>query len=500
MDFLISLPVILPLFSAILCVFLRDYVKAQKTINFVTASLLLVISFTIGHFVYHDDIIVLNSGNWSAPFGIVLVADLFASSMLMVSNLVYFAVVFYTLNNIDKEREKLYFYPLLNTLMMGVNGAFLTGDIFNLYVWFEVMLISSFVLITIGGEKSQLEGAIKYVTLNLISSFFFLTGVGFLYGLTGTLNMADLSVQISNSEPSVLIDTVSLLFLAAFGIKSAVFPLFFWLPASYHTPPVVVSAIFAGLLTKVGVYSLIRVFTLIFTQNTSFTSDILVVIAGFTMITGVLGAAAQNDIRRILSFHIVSQIGYMIMGLGLNTALALTGSIFYILHHIIVKTNLFLVGGLVDKVKGSFALPKLGGVYKAYPFFGVLFLISALSLAGIPPLSGFWAKFTIAKAGVDISAYFIVGVALLTGILTLFSMMKIWNEAFWKEQPADCVQVIKVTKKDLVLSVLPVVLLASVTVLIGVFAGSVFEYAEKVTAGLTDSTNYINAVLRRISE
>lgn len=500
MDFLISLPVILPLFSAILCIFLRDFVKAQKIINFVTASLLLVISFTIGHFVYHDDIIVLYSGNWSAPFGIVLVADLFASSMLMVSNLVYFAVVFYTLNNIDKEREKLYFYPLLNTLMMGVNGAFLTGDIFNLYVWFEVMLISSFVLITIGGEKSQLEGAIKYVTLNLISSFFFLTGVGFLYGLTGTLNMADLSVQISNSESSVLIDTVSLLFLAAFGIKSAVFPLFFWLPASYHTPPVVVSAIFAGLLTKVGVYSLIRVFTLIFTQNTSFTSDILVVIAGFTMITGVLGAAAQNDIRRILSFHIVSQIGYMIMGLGLNTALALTGSIFYILHHIVVKTNLFLVGGLVDKVKGSFSLPKLGGVYKAYPFFGVLFLISALSLAGIPPLSGFWAKFTIAKAGVDISAYLIVGVALLTGILTLFSMMKIWNEAFWKEQPADCVQEIKIAKKDLVISVLPVVLLASVTVLIGVFAGSVFEYAEKVTAGLTDSTNYINAVLRRSSE
>lgn len=500
MDFLISLPVILPLFSAILCIFLRDFVKAQKIINFVTASLLLVISFTIGHFVYHDDIIVLYSGNWSAPFGIVLVADLFASSMLMVSNLVYFAVVFYTLNNIDKEREKLYFYPLLNTLMMGVNGAFLTGDIFNLYVWFEVMLISSFVLITIGGEKSQLEGAIKYVTLNLISSFFFLTGVGFLYGLTGTLNMADLSVQISNSESSVLIDTVSLLFLAAFGIKSAVFPLFFWLPASYHTPPVVVSAIFAGLLTKVGVYSLIRVFTLIFTQNTSFTSDILVVIAGFTMITGVLGAAAQNDIRRILSFHIVSQIGYMIMGLGLNTALALTGSIFYILHHIVVKTNLFLVGGLVDKVKGSFSLLKLGGVYKAYPFFGVLFLISALSLAGIPPLSGFWAKFTIAKAGVDISAYLIVGVALLTGILTLFSMMKIWNEAFWKEQPADCVQEIKISKKDLFISVLPVVLLASVTVLIGVFAGSVFEYAEKVTAGLTDSTNYINAVLRRSSE
>jgi len=251
----------------------------------------------------------------------------------------------------------------------------------------------------------------------------------------GTLNMADLARHLKTVTPPGLVTTVAILFFLAFGIKAAVFPLFFWLPASYHTPPVPVSAIFAGLLTKVGVYALIRVFTLLFVQETATTHTLILIIAGLTMVTGVLGAVAQNEFRRILSFHIVSQIGYMIMGLGIFSPLGLTGSIFYIIHHIIVKTNLFLVSGVAYRLKGTYELKKLGGLYRYSPGLAILFLIPALSLAGMPPLSGFWAKFILLKAGFETENYLIVVVALLVSLLTLYSMTKIWTEVFWKEAP-----------------------------------------------------------------
>jgi multicomponent Na+:H+ antiporter subunit D len=277
-----------------------------------------------------------------------------------VASVTGFAVAVYALADVDEARRRAGFTPLLLVLLMGVCTSFLTGDIFNLYVCFEVMLIASFVLLALGGERPQMEGALKYVTLNLVSSAIFLAAVGVLYGLTGTLNMAHLArlvPVVAESHPE-LITAVAGLFLASFGIKAGIFPLYFWLPASYHTPPVAVSAVFAGLLTKVGVYALIRVFTLIFAGVTSLTNLILI-LAGLTMLTGVLGAVSQYHIRRILSFHIISQIGYMVMGLGLLAApdpevrrIGLLAAVFYIVHHIIVKTNLFLIGGIVRRLRG----------------------------------------------------------------------------------------------------------------------------------------------------
>jgi len=346
----------------------------------------------------------------------------------------------------------------------------------------------------LGGERAQLEGAVKYVTLNLISSALFLAAVGILYGVVGTLNMADLAVEVGRVTQPGLVTTLSMLFLVAFGIKAAIFPLFFWLPASYHTPPVAVSAIFAGLLTKVGVYALIRVFTLIFVQDIGFTHTLILIIAGLTMVTGVLGAVAQNSFRRILSFHIVSQIGYMIMGLGLFTPLALAGSIFYIMHHIIVKTNLFLISGVTSRLGGTDYLKKLGGVYAAYPGLAVLFLIPALSLAGIPPLSGFWAKLALIMAGLRDQQYAIVAVALGVSLLTLFSMTKIWNEVFWKPAPAAKPE--SSEKPGLEIGMLlPVVMLALLTVVIGLTVGSFFTLATAAAEQLLDPATYIRAVL-----
>ncbi|MCS7052780.1 MAG: Na+/H+ antiporter subunit D [Ignavibacterium sp.] len=500
MEQIIILPIIIPLFFAVVMLLFWNKVHLHKYLNLISGLTSLIVSVIILSFTISYKIISLQVGGWVAPFGITVVSDLLSSVMVVITAIIGFSTALYSIGTIDNQREKYLYYPLLQFLLMGINGAFLTGDVFNLYVWFEVMLISSFVLLALGGRRGQLEGAIKYVTLNLLSSAIFLAAVGILYGIAGTLNIADLARKIPLIDQKELLSVVSILFMVAFGIKAAVFPLFFWLPASYHTPPVAVSAIFSGLLTKVGVYALIRFFTMIFTHDIGFTHTILLVSSALTMLTGVLGAAAQNDFRKILSFHIISQIGYMILGLALFSPLAIAGAIFYIIHHIIVKTNLFFVSGVVKRLKGSYLLNEVGGVYKYYPMLGLLFLIPALSLAGIPPLSGFWAKFVVIKAGLDLNQYLVVAVALIVGLLTLFSMTKIWNEVFWKDDPSgdnknvnEMYESLTTTKKFMMYS--PIVFLALITIIIGFYAEPFFTIANDAATQLLDSSLYINSVL-----
>lgn len=497
---LIILPVLVPFLTGISMLFIRKKIKTLRIINLSSSAVLMVVSCLLFLNVLDAGYIVNQLGGWKAPFGISFVADYLSSIMVVISSVIMFSTSVYSFSAVDREREKFGYYSLLQFLMMGINGSFLTGDLFNLYVWFEVMLISSFVLLALGGKEEQLEGAIKYVTLNLISSAFFLAGVGILYGTIGTLNMADAARTIASIEDTGIVTVISMLFLVAFGIKSAVFPLFFWLPASYHTPPAAVSAIFAGLLTKVGVYAMFRVFSLIFIQDVDFTHSILLVVAGFTMVTGVLGAAAQSEFRKVLSFHIISQIGYMILGLALFSPLAVAGGVFYIVHHIIVKTNLFFISGLVNKIKGSYLLKKIGGVYAAFPLIGLLFLIPAMSLAGIPPLSGFWAKFTVAKAGLELGEYFIVGISLFVGLLTLFSMTKIWTEVFWKPDPRGDEYISTddykyASNTDKFYLIFPIVFLALITITIGLKAEPFFNFAASAAEQLLNPQMYINSVM-----
>ncbi|GAB4422197.1 MAG: Na+/H+ antiporter subunit D [Anaerolineae bacterium] len=495
MNILLLLPILIPFLTAVAALLAWQYRQLQRVLSVVGAAGLLGAAVGLLISVAQIGIQAAQIGNWPAPFGITLVADLFSAIMVVLAGLMGLMVAVYSLVSMDSRREAFGYYPLLHILLLGVCGAFLTGDMFNLYVWFEVMLIASFVLLALGGERAQLEGAIKYVTLNLISSALFLAAVGILYGMVGTLNMADVARQLPQVAQSGLVTTLAMLFLIAFGIKAAIFPLFFWLPASYHTPPVAVSAIFAGLLTKVGVYALIRVFTLLFVQDVNYTHTLILIVAGLTMVTGVLGAAAQEEFRRILSVHIVSQIGYMLMGLALFTPLALAGSIFYIIHHIIVKTNLFLISGAVYRLSGTYQLKKLGGLYQSSPGIAMLFLIPALSLAGIPPLSGFWAKFTLVRAGLEVEQYAIVITALGVGLLTLFSMTKIWAEAFWKEKPETGHEDAPQMGQTGLLLVLPIIILAVITVTIGLVTEPVFRLASQAAEQLLNPADYIQAVL-----
>jgi multicomponent Na+:H+ antiporter subunit D len=497
MNVYVVLPIIIPLLTAAVSFILWQSRTLQRTAGVLGAIAHLITAIGLIRLVIRDGIQVVPVGSWPPPFDITLVADLFSAIMVVLAGLVGLAVTVYSLEFMDEPRERFGYYPLLHILLMGVSGAFLTGDIFNLYVWYEVMLIASFVLISLGGERPQMEGALKYVALNLMASALFLAAVGLLYGMVGTLNMADLAQKINLITQPVLILALAMLFLVSFGIKAAVFPLFFWLPASYHTPPVPISAIFSGLLTKVGVYSLIRVFTLLFIQEVSYTHTLILIIAGFTMVTGVLGAVAQYEVRRLLSFHIISQIGYLLMGLGLYTVSALAASIFFMAHVILAKSTLFLISGVANRLLGSYDLKKLGGLYRSAPVLSILFLVPALSLAGLPPLSGFFAKLALIQAGLEIGQYLIVAVALGVSVLTLYSMMKIWTEAFWKplEDPSEDTLEKGNRSTGMVVLVLPIAALALMTIILGVAAEPFFALSVQAAHQLMDPAGYIQAVL-----
>jgi multicomponent Na+:H+ antiporter subunit D len=267
------------------------------------------------------------------------------------------------------------------------------------------------------------------------------------------------------------------------------------LPASYHTPPIAVTAIFSALMTKVGVYALFRMFTLVFTHDVAFTHTVILGIAILSMVVGVLGAAAQQDVRRILSFHIVSQIGYIVLGLALFTPLALAGAVFYLVHNIIAKTNLFLVGGVMNRLAGSFDLAAIGGLYRYAPVLAALFLLSALSLAGLPPLSGFWAKLLLVQASLEIEAWIVAGVALTVGLLTLYSMTKIWTLGFWKPEPVARIAPPRISGFERLALYAPIVAMSGLTVIMGLWAEPFLAAADRAAEELLDPRLYLDAVL-----
>lgn len=509
MNVLLPLPILIPLAAAALSLTAWRSLRIQRQLAVLGTAALTAAGVWLVAETRSGVILVSQMGDWPAPFGITLVADVFSAVMVLVTGVIGLAIAVYSLGSMDQSRESFGYYALLHILLAGVCGAFLTGDLFNLYVWFEVMLIASFVMMALGGEVQQLRGAIYYVTINLVSSAVFLAAVGIIYGATGSLNMADLAVRFADDATRpALATTLGILLMFTFGVKAALFPLFFWLPASYHTPPAAVSALFAGLLTKVGVYALIRSFTLIFVHDTAYTHQLLLIAAALTMLAGVMGAIVQSEMRRILSFHIISQIGYMVAGLalfGLTSdpqlrIFALAAAIFYIVHHIIVKTNLFLVSGVVHSLQGTYDLKPLGGLYRLRPGLAWAFAVPGMALVGVPPLSGFFAKLAIITVALSLDQYVLVAVALVTSLLTMFSMTKIWNEAFWKEAPESD---IKNVRSDLVreqrrlspLMLGPIIALAALTVAIGICAEQVLDVALQAGRQLAAPELYIDAVL-----
>lgn len=477
----ISAVLLAPMLSAALLVLRRHDVRLQRAGLMLAMGINLAASVLLFSQVNRaTGPLVTEFGRWAVPVGIGFHVDLLSAIMVLVTAVVAFCGAWYALGEIGGTIWRRSYGAFYCLLIAGINGALCTGDLFNMFVWFEVMLTASFALLVLGRRRRTLQGATKYVVINMVSSFLFLCALGLLYGKTGTLNLGDIARRLASSDSDPLILTSAALLMVAFGIKAGVFPLYFWLPASYPHTGFATSAVFGGLLTKVGVYALFRVFGGVLGTFSELTGPLLLVIGALTMVLGVLGAASQFHLRRILSFHIISQIGYLVMGLGLFTQGAIAAAIFYTAHHILVKTNLFFAAGLIAVTGRSERLDRLGGLITARPMLALLFAIPALSLGGIPPLSGFFAKFLLIREALRAGAWVWAAIALAVGLLTLFSMSKIWAEAFWKPSPRSRgPQPVRRPGR-----MAPMAIMAALTILIGLFVGPLYRIADRASEQL----------------
>jgi multicomponent Na+:H+ antiporter subunit D len=483
-------PILIPLIIAIIQLLFARSAAVQRVLGVFSSALMLIAVVFLYVTVRADGIQVYHMSNWPAPFGIIIVADLLACFMVFLSALASFAMSVYALVDIDKGREKYFHFPLFQLLLMGINGAFLTGDIFNLFVMYEVMLMASYVLLSHGSEARQLRGSLHYVMINLFGSTFFLFGIGLLYGMTGTLNMADIAVQVQMADPETrtLLTSVSMLLFVVFGVKTALVPLFFWMPDAYPQPPVATAAMFAAIMTKVGVYSIIRTFTLMFPGD-DFTLTVIKVVAAASMLIGVLGAIAQTNFRRLLSFHSVSQVGFMVLGLGFFSPMAIAGSIYFVMHHNMIKSSLFLCSGIAERLTGKRDIKKMGGIVERHPFYSALFMMAAFSLAGLPPFSGFFAKLILLFAGFELKEYWYIAAMLVGSFLTLFSMVKIWQMAYWGKRDPEFNPVRTGS------FVWGIIILVGMSMVLAVCIQPIYEMTLEASHQLLDPSNYIEAVL-----
>lgn len=489
------LPVALPLGMAAVSIGLVKWPVLRRWLGMLALGGTVAASLYLLAEVADGSVLSVQLGGVSFPVGITLVVDTFSAILLAVSSVMLLAVFVYAVGSPKTDETKAFFHSVYLILAAGVSAAFITGDLFNLFVAFEVTLTASYVLITYGGSKPQIRHGMTYVVISLLASTLFITGVGLVYAATGTVNMADLATKLADIDPGMR-SALGTLFLVVFGIKAAIFPLFFWLPDSYPVAVSPVTAIFAGLLTKVGVYAIIRSHTLLFTHDGA--STLLLTVAGLTMVVGVLGAISQDDVKRILSFHIISQIGYMILGLGLYTLAGLAATVFYIVHHIIVKTTLFLVGGMIEEKSGTASLRQLGGMLHTSPLLAWLFLLPALSLAGVPPFSGFVAKLALIEAGFAIGEYVTIGVAIVVSALTLFSMTKIWAGVFWgeAEEPPPYPETLGAGRLRFPrLMVGPTALLVALSLAFVIAGAPLYELGQVAAESLIDPARYVAAVV-----
>ena len=493
----VFLPLIIPFTAGLLLLGFRTKETYQKTVSFIASLGLLAAALNLLFVVKNQGIQVAHLGNWPSPFGIILAVDLLGAIMTVVCGSVGLTALFYSFPTIQKKRMDGAYYALFFFLLFGINGAFMTGDLFNLFVFFEVVLMTSYVLLVLGNEHKQAASGFTYLTLNLVGSTLFLAGAGIIFGQLGTLNMAHIASRIGTIENQGLVTLVGMIFFCVFGIKAAMFPLYNWLPDSYTAPPTPISAVFAGLLTKVGVYSMYRAFGTMFIQDIGFTHhNVLILLAGLTMVLGVWGAVVQYDVRSILAFHSISQVGYILMGLAIFTPLAIAGGIYHMVHHSLIKSSLFLIGGGMGHIGGTQDLKKLGGLVKKSSALAIFFMISSMALSGIPPLSGFYSKLALVVSGLAEKHPILVTAALVTSLFTLYSMIKIWRLGFWGETNTEKESELTPSPKTLQNRLwTSLTLSVAFVIYLSLFAGPVMKICKDASEQLFNQKEYIEAVL-----
>ncbi|PIC63070.1 Na+/H+ antiporter subunit D [Sporosarcina sp. P13] len=490
---LLLFPIIIPFFFAMVLLFFKEQVVVQRVVTLIGLALSLVASCWLVATVKVEGIQTVTLGSWPAPFGITMVSDMFSALLVTTTILLTFFIVVYSFKSIGVEREKFFYYPAILFMITGINGAFTTGDIFNMFVFFEVFLIASYLLIVLGGEKRQLRESIKYILVNVISSALFVIAVAYLYSVVGTLSMADIAMKIAEINQPGIISVIAILFLIVFGIKGAIFPLYFWLPGSYAAPPIPVLALFGALLTKVGVYAITRTYTLFFVHDIAFTHQFLLVLSLLTIVAGCIGALAYFDLKQIIIYNIIIAVGVILFGVAQMNTTGMEGAVYYLIHDMLIKAALFVLIGIIIYITGTSNLREMGGLIKTHASLGWFYLIAAFGLAGIPPLSGFLGKLLIIKGGFE--ADHTVGsiVILASSLIVLLSVIRIFIYAFWGEPT----QPLPVTNKGTYRAMMmPAVALVVLTIAYGVGAEWLMPYMSDAANVLTDPSIYIDAVLK----
>ncbi|UWF77570.1 Na+/H+ antiporter subunit D [Microbacterium neungamense] len=509
MTALVPLIVTLPLLGAAVTLVFGRNPRLQMVVSVGTLAAVSIIAAVLLVAVDAGSPLAVSVGGWPVPFGIVLYVDRFAALLVLVSSIVLLAVLLFSIgqgvaDGVDETPISI-FNPSYLILAAGIFDAFIAGDLFNLYVGFEILLVASYVLITLGSTESRIRTGAVYIVVSLVSSILFLAAIAMIYGAVGTVNMAQLTERVA-ALPQETQLVLHLLLVVAFGIKAAVFPVSFWLPDSYPTAPAPVTAVFAGLLTKVGVYALIRTETQLFAENSIDT--LLLIVALATMIIGVLGAVAQAELKRILSFTLVSHVGYMIFGLAIVTPDAIGATVYYIVHHIVVQTTLFLAVGLVERRAGSTSILRVSGLMKAAPVLAVLYFVPAINLGGLPPFSGFLGKVGLFEAAAGVGTPLMIVVifgGVVTSLLTLYTLMRAWNLAFWREEEEDDADLSRVahlttapaaderqeTRRIPAIMTIATGGMVSVTLALTVFAGPLYALCDRIGGALLQPVSLV---------
>jgi len=485
---------------------------ARATVATCGSVLLVAFAALLAWQVATQGVMAAQMGGWAAPFGISLVADPLAALLLLSSAVVTLSITLFAADDVDGARSDAGFHGFVQVIVTGVVGALLTGDVFNLYVWFEVMLIGSFALMTIGADRVQLDGAVKYIALNLVATVLLLTAIGLLHAMTGTLNLADLHRVMNERPDDGLSLVVATFFLLAFGIKAALFPVFAWLPAAYHTVPITVAALFAALMTKIGVYSLLRVGTMVFGAEMSGMQVLLTSVAIATLVVGLAGAVAERRLRRLLAWHVMVSVGILMLGISLGTRAALTAAFLYFVHGMLAKAALFMVIGMAERHGAGERIDDVGGLQRLAPWLAAAYLFSALSLIGLPPTPGFWAKLAYVKAGMDAGSVLMVAAVLLAGLFSFLPLIRLWNEMFWKAAPEPASADLTLTRlaghpgatppaRPMQAVTIPagmvwgLAMLTLLSVAIGLAPASLYAFAADASANVVDPSAYLRAVL-----
>jgi multicomponent Na+:H+ antiporter subunit D len=509
-DWLVILPVVLMIGAGAILLMVRKSVRVHGVIAIAALFLLVLVSAGLLLRVIENGPVTMVMGRWLPPFGIAFTADLFGAAMALTASLVALAAGIFALRDIDGSGRRYGFYPFLMLLMAGVSGAFLTGDIFNLYVWFEVLLISSFGLLILGSRPEQIDGALKYAVLNLIATTLFLISIAYVYSLFGTLNMADIALKAGGLQGSAPLVTLTALFTFAFAMKAAAFPLNFWLPASYHTPRIVVSALFGALLTKVGIYALIRITVMLLPIQREVLSPAISLVAILTLVTGAIGALAQSDTRRLAGYLVIAGIGNILAGVAIGSPAAISGAIFYALHSMVAMTALYLVvgeaarrcsarptrdGAAEDHAADRWSLHTLAGIYRSSPGFTALSLVVFLAVAGLPPLSGLWPKIMLLKAAMDINAWWLGAGILVSAFLITLTLGRIVLLVYWRPRPEPAAGLAQQTAQasDWRLSV-PLCALVLLLAGFGLFPERLLSLTQSAAEGLAGPSAYIRSV------